>query len=68
MLVVGGNTVGGWVLLVVAIVGWAGMKVVGREHAWHSGWLHSGICRSTSCVRGWNTVDTLWDGYRIESL
>ena len=34
MLVVGGNTVGAWVLLVIAVMGWVwvGMKVVGREH------------------------------------
>ena len=31
MLVVGGNTVGAWVLLVVAIMGWVGMEVVDRE-------------------------------------
>ena len=36
MLVVGGKTVGAWVLLVIAIMGWVGMKVVGREHVGHS--------------------------------
>ena len=32
---VGGNTVGAWVLLGIAIMGWAGvwMKIAGREHA-----------------------------------
>ena len=35
MLVVGGNTVGSWVLLVIVIMGWVGMEVVGREHAGH---------------------------------
>ena len=60
MLLVGGNTVGAWVLLVIAIMGWVGMEVVGREHAGTArmGWPHSGICQSTSCVRGGNTVDT----------
>ena len=33
MLVVGSNTVGACVLLVIAIMGWVGMEVVGREHA-----------------------------------
>ena len=32
ILVVGGNTDGAWVLLVVAIMGWVGMEVVGREN------------------------------------
>ena len=36
MLVVGDNTVGAWVWLVIAIMGWVGMEVVGREHAGHS--------------------------------
>ena len=35
MLVVGGNRVGEWVLLVIAIMGWVGMEVVGREHLGH---------------------------------
>ena len=35
MLVVGGNTVGVWALLVIAIMGWVGMEVVGREHVGH---------------------------------
>ena len=29
MLVVGGNTVGAWLLSVIAIMGWVGMEVVG---------------------------------------
>ena len=36
MLVVGGNTVGAWVLFVIDIMGWVGMEVVRREHAGHS--------------------------------
>ena len=36
VLVVGGNTVGAWVLLVIVMMGWVGMEVVGREHAGHS--------------------------------
>ena len=38
MVVVGGNTVGTWVLLVIAIMGWVvvGMEVIGREHAGQS--------------------------------
>ena len=36
ILVVGGNTVGAWVLLVIATMGWVGMEVVGREHAAHN--------------------------------
>ena len=36
MLVVGGNTVGAWVLLVIAIKGWVGTEVVGRGHVGHS--------------------------------
>ena len=36
MFVVGGNTVGAWVLLVIAIMGWVGMEVVGREQEGHS--------------------------------
>ena len=36
MLVVGGNTVGAWVLLVIAIMGLVGMEVVGKDHAGHS--------------------------------
>ena len=32
----GDNTVGAWVLLVMAIVGWVGMEVVGRERVGHS--------------------------------
>ena len=35
MLVVGGNKDGALVLLVVAIIGFVGMGVVGREHAGH---------------------------------
>ena len=37
VLVVGGDTVGAWVLLVIAVVGWVGvgMEVVGVEHVWH---------------------------------
>ena len=33
ILVVGGNTVGAWLLLVIAIMCWVGMEVVGRENA-----------------------------------
>ena len=36
MLVVGGNTVGAWVLLVIAIMGWVWMEADGRQHARHS--------------------------------
>ena len=36
MQVVGGNTVGAWVLLVIAIMVWVGMEEVGSEHAGHS--------------------------------
>ena len=32
MLVLGGNTVGAWLLLVMAIMGWVGMEVDVREH------------------------------------
>ena len=50
----GGNTVGAWVLLIIAILGWVGawMEVVGREHVGHNqeGWPHSRRCQSTSCV------------------
>ena len=35
-LVVGDNTVGEWALLVIAIMGWVGIELVGREHAGHS--------------------------------
>ena len=59
MLVVGDNIVVALVLSVIAIMGWVGMEVIGREHAGtaRKGWPHSGICQSTSCVRGGNTVD-----------
>ena len=36
LLVVVGNAVGAWVLLVIAIMGWVWMVVVGRAHAGHS--------------------------------
>ena len=36
MLMVGGNAVGAWVLLVIAIMDWVGMEVVGGELAGHS--------------------------------
>ena len=37
VLVVGGNTVGAWVWLSMAIMGWAevGMEVIGREYMGH---------------------------------
>ena len=35
MSVVCGSTVGAWVLLVIAIMGWVGVEVVGREHVGH---------------------------------
>ena len=31
-----GNSVGAWMLLVIAIMDWVGVEVVGREHAGHS--------------------------------
>ena len=40
MLVVGGNAVGAWMLLVIAILGLVGMEVVGREHSGHR---HEGL-------------------------
>ena len=36
MLVVGGNTVGAWVLLVIAIMGLVAVGLVGRERMGHS--------------------------------
>ena len=38
MLMVSGNTVGAWALLVMAVMGWVGswMEAVGREHEEHS--------------------------------
>ena len=36
MLAAGGNAVGAWVLLDIAIMGWVGMEIIGRDHAGHS--------------------------------
>ena len=35
VLVMGGDTVEAWVLLVMSILGWVGMEVVGGEHTGH---------------------------------
>ena len=49
MLAVGGNAVGAWVLLVIAIIGLVGMDAVGKEHAEHS---QEGLATQHP-VRGW---------------
>ena len=67
VVMVVGNTVVAWMLLVIATMGLVGMEAAGREQAAHSqeGWLHNGRCQSTTCVGGGKTVDT--DGSDVES-
>ena len=55
MFVVGGNAVGVWVLPVIAIMGWVGMEVVGREQEQLA--TQQDMPEHFS-VRGGNTVDT----------
>ena len=58
VLVVGVNTIGAWVLLVVDIMGWVwmGMVVEIMQGTTWKGWLHSCGCQCTSCVRGGDMV------------